>query len=173
VGRARAERSGRRDDATGWPGSKGPPPLAAQLFGLLFSSTIAVVSLGEAWSISSKPASVCRTVDFARRSPQRYRCVPDLDPVLVRPGLEPSGGMSQQSATLLLVVSGLVMLALALYAGASILGSLRWERERRYDDSGIGDLIDDLAELDDLHDQGLLTHDELVAAKRRRRRQLD
>ncbi|HEV7760684.1 MAG TPA: hypothetical protein VGO78_16885 [Acidimicrobiales bacterium] len=128
------------------------------------------MSLGEAWSISSQPANACRTVFFRPRS-LRYRCVPDLDPV--RPGLELDGGISQQSATLLLVVSGLVMLALALYAGASILGSLRWERERRYDDSGIGDLIDDLAELDDLHDQGLLTHDELVAAKRRRRRQLD
>ena len=70
--------------------------------------------------------------------------------------------------TLLLVVSGLAMLAIALFTGAKLLGSLRWRRERRYDDAGLGDLIDDLAELDDLHDQGILSHDELVAAKRRR-----
>jgi hypothetical protein len=165
--RARAERGGRRIDSTGW---RPPPTQAGRLIGLVFSSTFAVVSLGEAWSISNQPAEACRTVLFRPRS-LRYRCVPDLDPV--RAGLELDGGVSQQSATLVLLVGGLVMLAIALYAGATFLGSHRWQRERRYDDSGLGDLIDDLAELDHLHDQGLLSDDELVAAKRRRRRQLD
>jgi hypothetical protein len=165
--RASAERGGRRIGSTGW---RPPPTQAGRLIGLVFSSTIAVVSLGYAWSISNQPASACRRVLSPPRS-LRYRCVPDLE--LVRPGLEPRGGLSQQSATLLYLGGGMVMLALALYAGATFLGSLRWRHERKYDDAGLGDLIDDLAELDDLHDQGLLSHDELVAAKRRRRRQLD
>jgi hypothetical protein len=79
-----------------------------------------------------------------------------------------SGGQSKDSAVLLLAGLGVMFGAFLLVAVSKLLHDVR---SGAGSDDEVGALIDDLAELDDLRARGLLTDDELDAAKTRRLRQ--
>jgi len=78
------------------------------------------------------------------------------------------GGQSKESAVLVLAALGLFFGAGAVYL---LAGLLPRRRAGGAEAEVVDDLIDDLAELDDLHERGLLTEEELDAARTRRLRQ--
>jgi len=80
----------------------------------------------------------------------------------------PSGGWSKDSAVLFLAGLGVMFGAFLLVAVGKVLHHVRSGAGTHHE---VDDLIDDLAELNDLRARGLLTDDELDAAKTRRLRQ--